>query len=91
MFLRIFVSAVGLFGNLLWPLLALYYAILFETHKHNLCCRNTLEKQKWRLYFNTRAVLDYAGSLQFSTIEQKAFSGLEVFAYYNFCGMVIEV
>lgn len=76
MFLRIFVSAVGLFGNLLWPLLALYYAILFETHKHNLCCRNTLEKQKWRLYFITRAVLDY-GACNSQPLNRKLFPVLK--------------
>jgi len=56
-FLRIFVSAVGFSGNLLCHSL---YNLIWDKNKHDLHCRNTLEKQKWRLYFITREVLDYS-------------------------------
>lgn len=56
-FLRIFVSAVDFSGNLLCHSL---YNLIWDKNKHDLHCRNTLEKQKWRLYFITREVLDYS-------------------------------
>jgi len=81
-FLRIFVSAVGLFGNLL--------CLSFETKMNTTCAIVTVWKRKSNCYISSHVEFFAIQRMQPQPLNRKHFPVLKHLLTMNFCGMVIE-